>query len=228
MVSDHHIILISTSIIFRTSYQMLKTEPVTLEGNYVLLRPPLITDEFGLSLAAKDGEIWNNPYAFFPHQNDISVFLQDLLKGSDSFLPFIIVDKKSVTIVGSTRYYDIDYDNYRAKIGHTWIAKSFRRTAVNTETKVLMLQYAFEKLKCIAIELQTDVLNTISRKAIERLGAKEDGILRNHKIMRNGRIRDTICYSIIQSEWPLVKQRLLQKMTYYDNNYACAVIRENA
>ena len=198
-----------------------------LEGNYVLLRPPSTTDVFGLSLAAKDGEIWNNPYAFFPHENDISVFLQDLLKCHNSFLPFIIVDKRSDTIIGSTRYLNIDYDNHRMEIGHTWIAKSFRRTEVNTEMKLLMLQYAFEKLKCIAIEIRTDLLNTISRKAIERLGAKEDGILRNHKIMRNGRIRDTVCYSIIQSEWPLVKENLLQKMSYYDNNYACPVIREN-
>ncbi|HYA85044.1 MAG TPA: GNAT family protein [Candidatus Bathyarchaeia archaeon] len=203
---------------------MLKIEPITLEGNYILLRPPLITDVFGLSLAAKDGEIWNTPYAFFPAENDISAFLQDLLKGSNSFLPFIIVNKQSDTILGSTRYLNIDYDNYRMEIGHTWIRKSFRRTAVNTETKLLMLQYAFEKLNCIAIEIRTDVLNTVSRRAIERLGAKEDGILRNHKIMKNGRMRDTVCYSIIQSEWPLVKENLLQKMSSYDNNYACPVI----
>jgi N-acetyltransferase len=206
---------------------MLKIEPITLEGNYVLLRPPLITDEFGLSLAAKDGEIWNTPYAFFPAENDISAFLQDLLKGSNSFLPFIIIYKQSDIIVGSTRYLNIDYDNHRIEIGHTWIGKSFRRTAVNTETKLLMLQYAFEILNCIAIEIRTDVLNTVSRRAIERLGAKIDGILRNHKIMKNGRIRDTICYSIIQSEWPLVKENLLQKMSHYDNNYACPVIRES-
>ncbi len=87
-----------------------------------------------------------------------------------------------------------------------------------------MLQYAFEKLNCIAIEIRTDVLNTVSRRTIERLGAKEDGILRNHKIMKNGRIRDTVCYSIIQSEWPFVKENLLQKMSSYDNNYACPVI----
>jgi RimJ/RimL family protein N-acetyltransferase len=206
---------------------MLKIEPITLEGHYVLLRPPLITDEFGLSLAAKDGEIWNNPYAFFPNENenDIFAFLQDLLK-SNSFLPFIIINKQSDIIVGSTRYLNIDYDNHRMEIGHTWIAKSFRRTAVNTETKLLMLQYAFEKLNCIAMEIRTDVLNTVSRRAIERLGAKEDGILRSHKIMKNGRIRDTICYSIIRSEWPLVKENLLQKMNHYDNNYACPVIRE--
>jgi len=206
---------------------MLKIEPITLEGNYVLLRPPLITDEFGLSLAAKDGEIWNNPYAFFPTENVIFTFLQDLLKGPNSFLPFIfiIINKQPDIIVGSTRYLNIDYDNRRMEIGHTWIAKSFRRTAVNTETKLLMLQYAFEKLNCIAIEIRTDVLNTVSRRAIERLGAKEDGIIRNHKIMKNGRIRDTICYSIIRSEWPLVKENLLQKMNHYDN-YACPLIRE--
>jgi len=203
---------------------MLKIEPITLEGNYVLLRPPLITDVFGLSLAAKDGGIWNNPYAFFPTENDISAFLKDLLKGSNSFLPFIIINKQSDTIVGSTRYLNIDYDNHRMEIGHTWIRKSFRRTAVNTETKLLMLQYAFEKLNCIAIEIRTDVLNTVSRRAIERLGAKEDGILRNHKIMKNGRIRDTVCYSIIQSEWHLVEENLLQKMRIYDNNYAFPVM----
>ena len=207
---------------------MLKIEPITLEGNYVLLRPPLITDEFGLSLAAKDGEIWNNPYAFFPTKNDIFAFLQDLLKGSNSFLPFIIINKQSNIIVGSTRYLNIDYDNHRMEIGHTWVRRSFRRTAVNTETKLLMLQYAFEILNCIAIEIRTDVLNTVSRRAIERLGAKEDGILRNHKIMKNGRIRDTICYSIIKSEWPLVKENLLQKMNHYDNNYVCPVIREGS
>jgi N-acetyltransferase len=206
---------------------MLTIEPVMLEGNYVLLRPPSTTDAFGLSQAAKDGKIWNNPYAFFPHENDISIFLQDLLKRSNSFLPFIIVDKLSDTIVGTTRYFNIDYENHRMEIGHTWVAKSFRRTAVNTEVKFLMLRYAFEKLKCIAIEIRTDVLNSVSRKAIERLGAKEDGILRNHKIMRNGRIRDTVCYSIIQSEWPLVKEHLLQKMIHYDKNYTCQVIREN-
>jgi RimJ/RimL family protein N-acetyltransferase len=82
-----------------------------------------------------------------------------------------------------------------------------------------MLQHAFEKLNCIAVEIRTDILNTVSRKAIERLGAKHDGILRNHKIMRNGRIRDTACYSIIKSEWPAVKENMLQKLIYYDNNY---------
>jgi RimJ/RimL family protein N-acetyltransferase len=153
----------------------------------------------------------------------MSAYLQQLLKGSKSFLPFIIVDKKSETIVGTTRYLNIDHENYRMEIGHTWIANTFRRTAINTETKFLMLQYAFEKLKCIAIELRTDILNTVSRRAIERLGAKQDGILRNHRIMRNGRIRDTVCYSIIQSEWPLVKEMLFQNMARMVDNPRLAI-----
>src|SRR5215467_3833823 len=165
------------------------------------------------------------PMLFFQPKMTYLRFCNELLYGSNSFLPFIIINKQSNIIVGSTRYLNIDYDNHRMEIGHTWVRKSFRRTAVNTETKLLMLQYAFEKLNCIAIEIRTDVLNTVSRRAIERLGAKEDGIIRNHKIMKNGRIRDTICYSIIRSEWPLVKENLLQKMNHYDN-YACPLIRE--
>ena len=195
---------------------MLEIEPTILMGNHVLLRPPLTTDVYGLSNAAKDGEIWKSPYSFFPHESEISAYLLELLKGSKSFLPFIIVDKKSETIAGTTRYLNIDHKNYRMEIGHTWIAKSFRRTAINTETKFLMLQHAFERLNCIAIELRTDIFNIVSRRAIERLGAKQDGILRNHKIMRDGRIRDTVCYSIIHSEWPRVKQDLSQKITHYD------------
>jgi len=141
------------------------------------------------------------------------------VKEQKSILPFIMIHKQLNKIVGTTRYLNIDYDNHRLEIGHTWIAKSFRRTGVNTESKFLMLQHAFEKLNCIAVEIRTDVLNEVSRKAIERLGAKQDGVLRNHKIMRNGRIRDTVCYSVIQSEWPSVKENLLQKMINHDNNY---------
>ena len=191
----------------------------SLEGKYVLLRPPSISDLDGLSSAAQDGEIWNNPYALFPSTSEMSKYLQDLVKEQKTILPFIIIHKQSNKIVGTTRYLNIDYDNHRLEIGHTWIAQSYRRTAVNTESKFLMLQHAFEKLNCIAVEIRTDVLNEVSRKAIERLGAKQDGILRNHKIMRNGRIRDTISYSIIQSEWPSIKENILQRIVNHDNNY---------
>ncbi|MGN6822337.1 MAG: GNAT family N-acetyltransferase [Candidatus Nitrosocosmicus sp.] len=202
---------------------MLKIKQVTLEGKYVLLRRPLIKDLDGLSTAAKDGQIWNNPFALFPNESEMPEYLQDLLKAEEqqkkTILPFIIIHKVSGRIVGTTRYLNIDYDNYRLEIGHTWIAQSYRRTVVNTESKLLMLQHAFEKLNCIAVEIRTDILNTVSRKAIERLGAKQDGILRNHKIMRKGRIRDTVCYSIIKSEWPVIKENLLQRIIHYDNNY---------
>jgi N-acetyltransferase len=206
---------------------MLEIKQVTLEGKYVLLSPPSINDLDGLSSAAQDGEIWNNPYAFFPTINEMSKYLQDLLKEKEqqptkTILPFIITHKRSNKIVGTTRFLNIDYENYRVEIGHTWIAKSFRRTAVNTESKLLMLQHAFENLNCIAVEIRTDLLNIVSRKAIERLGAKQDGILRNHKIMRNGRIRDTVCYSIIQSEWHQIKENLIRKLICYDNNYHVA------
>ena len=191
-----------------------------MEGKHVLLCPPSINDLDGLSSAAQDGEIWNNPYALFPSIGEMSEYLQDLLKDSKTILPFIIFHKQSNKIAGTTRYLNIDYDNYRLEIGHTWIAQSYRRTAVNTESKFLMLQHAFEKLNCIAVEIRTDVLNEVSRKAIERLGAKQDGILRNHKIMREGRIRDTVSYSIIKSEWPSVKEKILQRIIdNHDNSF---------
>jgi N-acetyltransferase len=198
---------------------MLKIKPVSLEGKYVFLRPPSLNDFDGLLSAVQDGDIWDNPYALFPNLGEISQYLQGLVKEQKSILPFIMMHRQSNKIVGTTRYLNVDYDNHRLEIGHTWIAKSFRRTGVNAESKFLMLQHAFEKLNCIAVEIRTDVLNEVSRKAIERLGAKQDGVLRNHKIMRNGRIIDTVCYSIIQSEWPSVKENLLQKMINHDNDY---------
>lgn len=198
----------------------MKVKPITLEGKHVLLCPPSINDLEGLSSAAQDGEIWNNPYALFPSIGEMSEYLQGLLKDSKTILPFIIIHKQSNKIAGTTRYLNIDHDNYRLEIGHTWIAQSYRRTAVNTESKFLMLQHAFEKLNCIAVEIRTDVLNEVSRKAIERLGAKQDGILRNHKIMREGRIRDTVSYSIIKSEWPSVKEKILQRIiANHDNSF---------
>lgn len=193
---------------------MLTIEPTTLEGRYIVLRPPSIDDRDGLSIAAIDGEIWNNRFSQFPNLNEIEKYIQEMLDLSSkgSILPFVTIHKASNTIVGTTRYLNIDYENHRLEIGHTWIAKSWRKTYVNTEAKFLMLQYAFEKLSCIAVEIRTDVLNIVSRQAIQRLGAKQDGILRHHKIMRDGRIRDTVCYSIIKPEWKQVKENLMKKL----------------
>ncbi|MFB5600417.1 MAG: GNAT family N-acetyltransferase [Nitrososphaeraceae archaeon] len=197
---------------------MLTIKPITLEGKHIILRPPSIKDVEGLILAAKDGEIWNNRFSQFPKPNEIPKYLKLMLKQRKQglILPFITIDKSSNMIVGTTRFLNIDYNNHRLEIGHTWIAESWRKTYVNTEAKFLMLQYAFEKLGCIAVEIRTDVLNKISRRAIKRLGAKKDGILRYHKIMKDGRIRDTICYSIIKPEWNAVKKNLIKKLSRYD------------
>ena len=197
---------------------MLTIEPTTLVGRYIILRPPSIEDIAGLSIVARDGEIWNNRFSQFPNLNEIEKYIQEMLdlSSKDSILPFITIHKSSNTILGTTRYLNIDYENHRLEIGHTWIAKSWRRTYVNTEAKFLMLQYAFEKLACIAVEIRTDVLNTVSRQAIQRLGVKQDGILRHHKIMRDGRIRDTVCYSIIKPEWKQVKENLIKKLMKYN------------
>jgi RimJ/RimL family protein N-acetyltransferase len=195
-----------------------KIGPITLEGRYIILRPPSIDDIEGLSIAARDGEIWNNRFSQFPNPNEIPQYVQEMLNLSSRglILPFITIDKASNTIVGTTRYLNINYENHRIEIGHTWIAKSWRKTYVNTEAKFLMLQYAFEKLECIAVEIRIDVLNIVSRQAIQRLGAKQDGILRHHKIMRDGRIRDTVCYSIIKPEWKRVKENLIEKLYMSD------------
>jgi N-acetyltransferase len=197
---------------------VLTIEPITLEGKYIILRPPLFEDIDGLTNAARDGEIWNNSFTQFPNANEISIYTEEMLDLSSKgiILPFVTIHKASNTVVGTTRYLNIDYENNRLEIGHTWIAKSWRKTYVNTEAKFLMLQYAFEKLGCIAVEIRTDVLNTVSRQAIQRLGAKQDGILRHHKIMRDGRIRDTVCYSILKPEWKQVKENLMKKLFKYD------------
>ena len=196
-----------------------KLEPVTLEGRYIILRPPSIDDIDGFSIAARDGKIWNSRFSQFPNPNEIQKYIQEMLdlSSNGSILPFITIHKASNTIVGTTRYLNIYYENHRLEIGNTWIAKSWRKTYVNTEAKFLMLQYAFEKLTCIAVEIRTDVLNIVSRQSIQRLGAKQDGILRHHKIMRDGRIRDTVCYSIIKSEWKQVKENLMEKLCKYDD-----------
>ncbi|HYF98651.1 MAG TPA: GNAT family protein [Candidatus Saccharimonadales bacterium] len=194
---------------------MIDIQDVELEGRYVILRPPTSDDLEGLCDAANDGEIWKNPFSIFPSISEMSVYLQNLIHHDNTILPFVIIEKKSMRLVGTTRFLNIDLKNRRVEIGHTWIAESFRRTVINTESKFLMLQYAFEKLHCIAVEIRADVLNKVSRKAIERLGAKQDGILRNHKIMKDGRIRNTVSYSIINEEWPDVRENLFAKLNIF-------------
>jgi RimJ/RimL family protein N-acetyltransferase len=123
-------------------------------------------------------------------------------------MPFAVRDNASGTIVGSTRYFNVDADNRRLEIGHTWYAKRAQRTAINTECKLLMLTHAFETLHCIAVEFRTHWFNHASREAIARLGAKQDGVLRNHQLGPDGSRRDTVVFSILDSEWPAVRRHL--------------------
>lgn len=172
-----------------------------------------------LVAAAADGELWNSPVTVVPSRDTVNEYLHAALEPQSlgSELAFVIVQKKpangaSDRIVGTTRFYEIRPLDRGVAIGYTWLSVSVQRTPINTETKLLLLTHAFEHWKCIRVELITDLLNRQSRAAILRLGAKEEGILRNHLIMPNGRIRDSVCFSIIDAEWPEVKAGLMQKL----------------
>jgi len=188
----------------------MEISPVILEGRQVRLEPLSLAHEESLIAAAADGELWNSIVTIVPSRATMAGYiasaLEEQVRGSE--LPFVIVRKSSGQVVGSTRLYFIDRENRHAEIGYTWLAASAQRTGVNTEAKLLLLTYAFEVWRCIRIAFMTDVLNAQSRAAISRLGAKEEGILRNHMIMSGGRYRDSVCFSIIEAEWPEVKARL--------------------
>ena len=188
----------------------MKISPVTLEGRHVRLEPLVAEHEDALIAAASDGELWNSTVTIVPTRATMAAYIEAALHGlaQGRELPFVIVQKASGEVVGTTRFYEIEPNDRRVAIGYTWLSKSTQRTAVNTESKLLLLTHAFEQWRCIRVELITDVLNQQSRTAILRLGAKEEGILRSHMIMPNGRIRDSIVFSIIVAEWPEVKARL--------------------
>jgi RimJ/RimL family protein N-acetyltransferase len=185
-------------------------EPVTLEGEHVKLVPLTPEHEQALTAAASDGELWKLWYTFVPSPDKTRAYIDTALDMRDRLgaQPFAVIDAKSGDIVGSTRYFNVDEANRRLEIGHTWYAKRVQKTALNTEAKLLLLAHAFDKLGAIAVEFRTHFMNHASRAAIARLGAKQDGILRNHGIGRDGVLRDTVVFSIIQSEWPAVRANL--------------------
>jgi RimJ/RimL family protein N-acetyltransferase len=145
---------------------------------------------------------------------DMRSYMESALKlqREGTTLPFVTIERSSGRVVGSTRFGNYDAENRRIEIGWTWIARPWQRTTINTEAKYLMLSHAFERLRCVRVELKTDVLNTPSRKAMLRIGAKEEGILRKHALVWNGRYRDSIYYSILDEEWPGVKLQLQRMM----------------
>ncbi len=182
---------------------------VKLEGKRVDLIPLEKSHRDDLLKAAADGELWNW-YTFIPSQETIDGYLETALReqAGGKSLPFAVVNRADGRLIGTTRYCNIESENRRLEIGHTWYAKSFQRTGVNTECKYLLLRHAFEDLDTIAVEFRTNWFNHRSRNAILRLGAKQDGILRNHRIDQQGLLRDTVVFSIIQSEWKTVKKSL--------------------
>lgn len=191
----------------------LTIEPVTLKGVHTTLEPLAISHASALADAVTDGELWRLWYTFIPSPDAMAAEIERRigLQSKGSMLPFTVRDA-SGTPVGMTTYMNIDAVNDRVEIGSTWYAARVQRTALNTECKLLLLTHAFETLGCVAVEFRTHVLNLQSRRAIERLGARLDGILRNHLRMPNGTIRDTAVYSIVDREWPTVRTHLRWQM----------------
>ena len=188
-------------------------EPVTLPGAHARLEPLSQNHHDGLLEAVKDGELWKLWYTFVPTVENMrkEIDRRLSLQTAGSMLPFTVFDADG-KIAGMTTYMNVDTPNRRVEIGSTWYAKRVQRTALNTQCKLLLLTHAFEKLDCIAVEFRTHFFNQQSRRGIERLGAKQDGILRNHQIAPNGTLRDTVVFSIIASEWPTVKAHLTYQL----------------
>lgn len=184
--------------------------PFTLSGRHVCLEPLQQEHLADIRAAAADGELWKLFFTSVPSPDKTQGWLDTALnlRQQQNAIPFVVRHKASGKIIGSTRYCNIDHNNKRLEIGYTWYAQSFQRSAVNTECKLLLLTHAFEVFECIAVEFRTDWFNHTSQAAIERLGAKRDAVLRNHMVQPDGRIRDTVVYSIIQNEWAGVKKNL--------------------
>ena len=188
----------------------MRVEPVTLEGWMVRLEPLRFEHEPGLWEVAQEPEIWQFMSALVERRDDLHGWIAEALRLAQqgSALPFAIIERATGRAIGSTRYGNIIPADRNLEIGWTWLGKQFWRTAVNTECKYLLLRHAFETLGCVRVQLKTDALNVRSRTAIKRLGAVEEGTLRKHIWVQNRRFRDTVMFSIVDDEWPAVRERL--------------------
>jgi RimJ/RimL family protein N-acetyltransferase len=184
--------------------------PVVLEGRHVRLEPLAKEHLAGLARVGLDEELWRWIPVPVRTAEELAEYIETALEEQKRgvSLPFALIEKASGRAIGSTRYGNIDRTHHRVEIGWTWVAREWQRSAVNTEAKYLLLRHAFETLECIRVELKTDSLNEKSRAAILRIGAKEEGIFRNHMITSSGRLRHSVYFSIMDSEWPAVKARL--------------------
>lgn len=182
----------------------------SLTGPRVLLRPLLASDAAALVAAAADGELWNLPFTVVPSAETVDAYIGHALAGqaAGTVMPFATVLRETHRVIGSTRFWKIDRVHRKLEIGSTWIAASWQKSFVNTEAKYLMLRHAFEEMACVRVQFTTDEINAKSRAAILRLGAKQEGIVRHERIMPDGRKRNSVRFSIIDDEWPAVKEQL--------------------
>ena len=192
-------------------------QPVTLSNDVVTLEPLSHDHLEGLCDAARDGELWNLWYTSVPHPEDMAAEIDRRmgLQQTGSMLPFTLRQNDTGQILGMTTYMNADAAHRRVEIGSTWNAASAHRSGTNAASKLLLLSHAFDELDCIAVEFRTHWMNFQSRTAIARLGAKQDGVLRNHTRMPDGSLRDTVVFSIIDSEWPAVRNELDRRLTQH-------------
>ena len=189
---------------------MISLSPVTLEGHGVRLQPLAPEHKDALIAAASDGKLWELWFTAIPEPAKTEKYIADALAGKKDghMLPWVVRELTSNKIIGSTRYHDVVAPLDRVEIGYTWYAKSWQKTHVNTACKFLLLSHAFETLGCKVVGLRTDNFNFNSKRAIEALGAKKDGIIRHHGLRKDGTVRDSVMYSILLAEWPDVKRHL--------------------
>jgi RimJ/RimL family protein N-acetyltransferase len=189
---------------------MITLTPVTLQGYGVRLEPLETAHREALVAAAADGSLWELRFTSVPAPDETAGYIKAALDGQAAghMLPWVVRELESGAIVGSTRYHDIVPVVDRVEIGYTWYAKRWQRTHVNTACKLLLFQHAFETLGCGVVGLRTDILNVVSQRAIEALGAVKEGVIRHDMLRRDGSVRDTVRYSVLASEWPAVRERL--------------------
>ncbi len=192
----------------------MKLDPVTLEGRHVRLVPMAREHLPALWEVARDEELWRWTMNTVRTEADLADYVDAALRqqAAGTALPFVTTEAATGRVIGSTRFGSVEPPHPRVEIGWTWIGRPWQRSAVNTEAKLLMLRHAFETLGCLRVELKTDVLNERSRRAMLRLGAREEGIFRKHVVTQTGRVRDTAWYSIVDDEWPAVRARLQQML----------------
>lgn len=197
-----------------SSPALMQIAPVVLAGRHIRLEPLTVGHLDALAEVGLDEELWRWIPVQVRTREDMLAFIRTALQwqAEGTALPFVTIEQSSGRAIGSTRFMNIDRANRHVEIGATWIARPWQRSAVNTEAKYLMLRHAFEYLGCLRVELKTDALNERSRNAIQRIGAKQEGIFRKHMVCQSGRVRDSVWFSIVDTEWPDVKAALERKL----------------